>query len=150
MADTPGACEHDIAAGFVAGEAVGGIDDGSGAARVDEEAEGIVLIGDGGGIDCPLGDEVGDHRPADFGIGQGAAHREHHQHADAPRLSGGEQAAAGRRVEEVEPDHHHIEPVVARVERRGERLVVGVADEGFTGADVADFALPSQSGELGA
>lgn len=124
MADTPGTHEHDIAAGLVAGEAVGGINDRTGAARVDEEAEGIVLIGYGGGIDGALGDQVGDQRPADLGIGRRASHGEHHEHADTARLGGGEQPTAGRRVEQVEPDHRHVEPVVAGVQRGAERLIL--------------------------
>jgi len=49
---------------------------------MDEEAEGIVVIGHGGGVHGALRDKVGNQRPTDLGVGQRSAHGDRHEHAD--------------------------------------------------------------------
>ena len=91
----PSATEDHIATRLVAGEAVGSVDNRGGGRPDGQKTQGIVAIGDAGRVHGPLGDQVGDHRPADLGIGQRTAHGEHHEHADAARLRGGEPNGRG-------------------------------------------------------
>ena len=136
--DVAGSEQHHVDTGFVAGEAVGGVGQAEGTALVDEESEGIGIVGQR--LRHLAGSREIAHRGGDaLGLGEDAADGRHQQRADSLRLGSRQNRLAGMLVHHVESEHHRVPMIV--LDGAAEHLRAMVAARPLGEAEEADFTL---------
>ena len=111
MGGVAGTGEDDVTAGLVADEPVGRLHHRFVAAWTKKKPERVIEV-DGTFGHVAFFDELAGHSTQLVGLAEGPPHGEHHLDADVLFLSQGEHPVSCARVEQVEPDHHHVPAVV--------------------------------------
>jgi len=144
MLGIAGAEQHDIDAGLVPDETIGGVRHRAGAAFMDQKAQRIPCFGE------PVRDltrcgKIAHRGPQTLGLRKDVAHREHQQRADAVGAGQRKDAVAGVLMHHVKPEHHLVPNPVLR--RPLQNLVLGIVRCRLGDPKMAELAfrlLPQQ------